>query len=131
MHSQGLVQSRIQNPTYPAVGYHLLVTMSGCQSDLLSDEEALRMLVHEAATATGATVLQVASHRFSPHGCTAVAILAESHASLHTYPESGVVFWDCFTCGEVCNPEHSVEVLTQALNPVSVDTQVITRGTML
>ena len=55
--------------------------------------------MRRAAAATGATVLQVICQRFAPQGVTALALLAESHASLHTYPEAGLAFWDCFTCG--------------------------------
>src|ERR1700676_1848643 len=87
---------------YEARGLHLLVTLRGCSPQMLNDEDRLRQVTHAAAEATGATVLQVCSHRFSPQGITVVVVLAESHASLHTYPESGVVFWDCFTCGSTC-----------------------------
>jgi S-adenosylmethionine decarboxylase len=72
--------------------------------------------------------LQLASQKFSPQGVTAIAVLAESHASLHTYPESAVVFWDCFTCGDSCEPALSVPVLIEALKPLSVDQQIVSRG---
>jgi S-adenosylmethionine decarboxylase len=114
---------------YEARGTHLLLTLSGCRVDNLNDETFLRDLTDRAATATGATVLQIASQKFSPQGVTAIAVLAESHASLHTYPESAVVFWDCFTCGETCQPERSIELLVKALEPASVDQQMIARGT--
>jgi S-adenosylmethionine/arginine decarboxylase-like enzyme len=55
-------------------------------------------------------------------------LLAESHASLHTYPEAGMVFWDCFTCGDSCDPLLSVEVFKNALQPKDVHVQVILRS---
>jgi S-adenosylmethionine decarboxylase len=113
---------------FEAQGLHLLLTLSGCSAELLNDEPALQALVQEAATATGAIIMQICSHRFSPQGVTVVAVLAESHASLHTYPESGVVFWDCFTCGHRCRPQDSVDLLVKALQPASINQQVITRG---
>src|SRR5260221_342509 len=97
------------------IGSHLVLTLRGCSVTILDDEVRLSELTRLAAEATRATVLQVCSHRFSPQGVTVLAVLAESHASLHTYPEFNIVFWDCFTCGDTCDPEQSVEVLIEAL----------------
>jgi S-adenosylmethionine decarboxylase len=115
--------------THEARGTHLLLTLFGCPTNLLNDETAMRELTQQAAEATGATVLQISSHQFTPHGVTALAVLAESHASIHTYPESGVVFWDCFTCGQTCKPELSISPLVDTLNPSSIQKQIILRGT--
>jgi S-adenosylmethionine decarboxylase proenzyme len=112
---------------YDAHGRHLLLTLTGCPSALLDDEVELASLVRRAATATGATVLQVVSRRFAPQGVTALALLAESHASLHTYPEAGLAFWDCFTCGAACDPARSAPVLIDALQPAAVTRQEIAR----
>lgn len=120
-------QASRQGETFEAAGVHLLLTLSGCSPELLNDEQALRALAERAATATGATIMQLCSHRFSPQGVTVVAVLAESHASLHTYPESGVVFWDCFTCGQTCKPERSIAILTTALNARTTKQQLIHR----
>jgi len=81
---------------YEASGTHLLLTLKNCAPDVLNNELKLRELTREAAESTGAQVLEICSHRFTPQGVTTVAVLAESHASLHTYPESNTVFWDCF-----------------------------------
>lgn len=113
---------------YEAKGKHLLLTLEGCDLEFLSDEKFIRDLTFEAATASGATVLHVSSHGFEPHGVTAVAVLAESHASIHTYPESGVVFWDCFTCGDSCKPELSIDPLVRKLSPAEVRHQIIERS---
>ncbi|MBS1996756.1 MAG: adenosylmethionine decarboxylase [Cyanobacteria bacterium SZAS LIN-2] len=121
------LQQTPESPVYEASGQHLLLTLGECRSELLNDEQALRDLVLAAAEATGATVLNVCSHKFQPQGVTALVLLAESHASLHTYPESNVVFWDCFTCGTTCEPELSVEVLVQALGGKIVSQQTVKR----
>jgi S-adenosylmethionine decarboxylase len=113
---------------FEATGSHLLLTLSGCSPAMLDDQTTLRELCQRAATATGATVLQLVSHRFQPQGVTVLVVLAESHASLHTYPESGVLFWDCFTCGQECKPELSVQVLVDALAPLGVNQRMIQRG---
>lgn len=116
--------------THEARGTHLLLTLFGCPADLLNDEQALRSLTEQASLATGATILQLSSHKFTPQGVTALAVLAESHASIHTYPESGTVFWDCFTCGQTCKPELSIAVLVEALKPNSMQKQMILRGNL-
>ena len=108
-------------------GRHLLLTLAGCPAAVLDDLPALEGLVRRAAAATGATVLDVVSHRFAPQGVTVLALLAESHASLHTYPERGVAFWDCFTCGPNCEPARGVAVLTTTLQPVSIVREEIMR----
>jgi S-adenosylmethionine decarboxylase len=121
----------MNDETYEARGRHLLLTLFGCSGQNLNDEAFLRELTMRAATASGATVLQLASHKFQPQGITAVAVLAESHASLHTYPESSVVFWDCFTCGDSCDPMQTVQVLVDALEPSKTDAQIVERGLKL
>ncbi len=113
---------------YEASGTHLLLTLRNCSAEVLNNEAQLRELTKAAAEATGATVLELCSHRFTPQGVTTVAVLAESHASLHTYPESNAVFWDCFTCGTTCNPELSIAVLTETLKPEHISKQVIARS---
>ena len=125
-------QSQSKKKSEPLVGHeasgrHLLLTLSDCDSHLLNDLDALRELASEAAVATGATVLNVCAQKFEPQGVTVVVVLAESHASLHTYPEVRKVFWDCFTCGTVCDPEKSVEVLQNALRARSVSSQTVCR----
>jgi S-adenosylmethionine decarboxylase len=114
--------------THEAKGTHLLLTLRECSEELLNDQAKLRQLACSAAEATGATVLESFTHAFDPQGVTVVVVLAESHASLHTYPESGVVFWDCFTCGVKCHPELSVDTLVTALKPGSTDKQIIQRA---
>lgn len=113
---------------HPASGSHLLLTLGGCTAELLNDEHQLKELAHKAATATGASVLQVATQKFEPQGVTVVVVLAESHASLHTYPEAGIVFWDCFTCGEKCQPDLSIPVLVDALQATQIRQQTVHRS---
>lgn len=113
---------------HEAVGSHLLLTLADCEYiDLLNDIEGLKELATRAAMVTGATVLNICAHRFEPQGVTVAAVLAESHASLHTYPEVRKVFWDCFTCGSTCDPEKSVEVLKLGLGAKQVSYQIVHR----
>lgn len=66
---------------------------------VLDDLDLLGRVLQTACIVGQATVLQVAQHRFSPQGCTVVALLAESHAAVHTYPEERAYMFDVFTCG--------------------------------
>ncbi len=113
---------------HPAHGLHLLLTLSGCDRAILDDEARLRELTGRAARATGAQVLQVMGQRFVPAGVTVLALLAESHASLHTYPEAGTAFWDCFTCGDSCRPERGIAVLVETLRPARYERMVVERA---
>jgi len=123
-----VAQSIAASVVHEARGTHLLLTLFNCASELLNDEEQLRKLLNKAAIASGATVLKLESHKFNPQGVTAFAVLAESHASLHTYPESGVVFFDCFTCGTTCDPTKCVQVLVDVLRPEATQHRYIERG---
>lgn len=114
-------------PAHPPHGRHLLLTLTGCPTAALDDLPALENLVHRAAAATGATVLRVIGQRFAPQGVTVLAMLAESHASLHTYPDRGVAFWDCFTCGGVCDPTASTPILIDALHPTAATHDLVVR----
>lgn len=108
-------------------GTHLLLTLSGCDPKLLNNPARLLELTRRAAETTGATVMQASVQQFEPQGVTAFVVLAESHASLHTYPEAGTVFWDCFTCGTTCDPEKSIAVLRKSLRPTKINQKTVTR----
>ncbi len=113
--------------SHPAEGKHLLLTLRGCPRHILDDKQFIEDVLRIAVSATGATILQVATHKFEPQGTTSMAVLAESHASLHTYPEVGVAFWDCFTCGDTCDPEMSIAILVEKLQAQSIESQLLRR----
>ncbi len=115
-----------RDSTYAPRGQHLLLTFSGCAAPILDDRAALETLARRAAEATGATVLGVQGHHFDPRGVTVLALLAESHLGLHSYPETGVVFVDCFTCG-ACDPRRSIPILAGALRPFGIREELIDR----
>lgn len=106
---------------------HLLIELSGCDPTVLADHPALRAALHEAARAAGSTVLSEVTHAFSPHGFTAVLLLAESHIALHTWPEERYVAADIFTCG-ACDPARAAEVLAGRLRAQRVDALTVDRG---
>lgn len=109
-------------------GQHVLAEMEGIDAELLNDEALLRDVLTRVLDQAGATVLDVTSKRFEPQGVTVLALLSESHASLHTYPEIGSVFVDVFTCGHRAKPEVAVQLLAEALRTPVVHAKTIRRG---
>lgn len=87
-----------------AYGRHVLADIADTSAALLNDGYALAASLTDAAVAEGATVLGTIEHAFEPSGVTILLLLAESHISLHTYPNEGRAFFDAFTCGERCEP---------------------------
>ena len=107
-------------------GRHLFIEFWGC--DGLTDQQMIEQALRDAAVAAGATVLAVHLHEFLPSGGIAgVAILAESHISIHTWPEVGFAAIDIFMCGET-DPEHSIPTLEQMFQPERVELRRFRRG---
>jgi len=111
-----------------AIGQHLLADLSGVSPQLLRDSGALEALLSAAARAAGATVLGCHFHHFgSGGGVTGVVLLAESHMSLHTWPEAGFAAADIFICGHA-DPRAAIEVLLAALEPAESRVEIVVRG---
>jgi S-adenosylmethionine decarboxylase proenzyme len=108
-------------------GRHLLASYCECERSALSDVRQVSAALRAAVAASGATLLKSLEHVFPPHGVTAVALLAESHASLHTYPEHGACFVDIFTCGVHCDVEAFDAELRRHLRPQKVTVQIVER----
>ena len=109
-------------------GKHMLAELTGMSRETLDDEHRLRRTLRSALAHANATVLSVVSKRFEPQGVTVLALLSESHASVHTYPEIGAMFVDVFTCGDKADPPVAIEYLADALHATSVRTDLIARG---
>ncbi|MGJ3247608.1 MAG: adenosylmethionine decarboxylase [Elainellaceae cyanobacterium] len=89
------------------VGRHCILELYGCPATRLNDTALIRELLRESAECACSTFLGDLIHQFAPHGITAVALLAESHISIHTWPEEGYAAIDVFTCGEHTQPEQA------------------------
>jgi S-adenosylmethionine decarboxylase len=108
-------QSASTSAISDAVGKHCILELYECHSSRLDDEAFLRDTITTAAKRAGATLLNLITHRFEPQGVTGLALLAESHISIHTWPESGYAAVDVFTCGDHTMPERACEVLVEEL----------------
>ncbi|HEV3356989.1 MAG TPA: adenosylmethionine decarboxylase [Pseudonocardiaceae bacterium] len=110
------------------LGHHVLAEFEGVDPGPLDDVGFLLGALQSALRAAGATVCDVVSRQFVPQGVTVIALLSESHASLHTYPELGSVFLDVFTCGDRADPELAMKLLAEALGARSTRITTIQRG---
>ncbi|HVX11335.1 MAG TPA: adenosylmethionine decarboxylase [Pirellulales bacterium] len=108
-------------------GRHLLASYTGCDPAALADEAGLLEAMKSAVAASGATLLNCIEHSFKPSGMTAVMLLAESHASIHTYPEHRACFVDLFTCGRGYSAQRFDAELRRYLRPSGVRRQIVVR----
>lgn len=109
-----------------SVGQHLIVDFWGAR--YLTDQQMLARAIRGAVTKAGATLLQLRLHQFgSEQGVTGVALLSESHLSIHTWPERQFAALDVFMCG-AADPYLAVESLRESLQPGKSQVRSIGRG---
>ena len=108
------------------MGHHVLVSLYGITFHLLDDLFGIKDAFEEAVTVCGATVLNRFTHQFTPQGVTIVYALAESHISIHTFPEEGSCAIDVYTCGDM-DSKKGMQVLIDYFNPVEVNMQEVKR----
>ncbi|MGB3769387.1 MAG: polyamine aminopropyltransferase [Phormidesmis sp.] len=97
-----------------SLGRHILVEFHGCNADILNDVPRIEHDMIEAATRSGATIINSVFHHFSPFGVSGVVVIQESHLAIHTWPEYRYAAVDLFTCGDSVNPWVSYESLKAA-----------------
>ena len=107
---------------------HFLLELYGCDYEKLNDESFLRCILSNAAKLAKAKVLNLISNKFEPQGVTAIALLAESHLSIHTWPESNYSAVDIFTCGQNMKPGLACQYLIEALRVEEHFLRVIDRN---
>ncbi len=93
-------------------GHHLIIDL--WEAEGLDDQQRIEQAMRDAVEAAGATLLHIHLHTFEPNGgISGVAVLAESHISVHTWPEKGYAAFDVFMCGNA-DPKKTLPVLEQA-----------------
>ena len=92
---------------------HILFTLKECNVDLIEDTEYVRDCLYQAAKECNSTLLNLNIHKFQPQGLTGIVMLAESHISIHTWPEKCMAVCDIFTCGQHTTPMRGVEYLQE------------------
>ncbi|NWF52375.1 MAG: adenosylmethionine decarboxylase [Nitrospirae bacterium] len=94
-----------------ALGTHLLIELRDCNPDILKSIEKVKKILISAAKEAKATIIDISFHEFNPFGVSGVVVIAESHLSIHTWPEYCYAAVDIFTCGDVIQPEMAVSYL--------------------
>ncbi|MBF0318774.1 MAG: adenosylmethionine decarboxylase [Nitrospirae bacterium] len=107
-----------------ALGTHLLVELRDCNPRSMSSVKDVTDAMVSAAKAANATIVDVSFHEFNPFGISGMVIIAESHLSIHTWPEYNYAAVDIFTCGDVINPGDAARYLIdrfESSNPSIVE----------
>jgi S-adenosylmethionine decarboxylase len=106
-------------------GVHLIIDLSGAER--LDDIDHIETTLRRCVEAARATLLHIHLHHFQPNGVSGVAVLAESHISIHTWPDAGYAALDVFMCG-VADPSACIPVLREAFSAKCVGVNEILRG---
>lgn len=109
------------------LGTHLLADLHGCDPHILNDASRIETAMRQAAEATGCVVLHGQFHQFEPQGVTGLLLIAESHLSVHTWPEHGYAAVDLYTCGST-EPRDAIANLATALEATRTDWLTVERG---
>lgn len=109
-------------------GTHLLLELYGCPESTLNDAAHIERVIRAACAEVGLTLLMYSAHQFEPHGVTAIALLSESHLSIHTWPEKGYAAVDLYTCGR-SEVDEAAERIAVSLKASRVERAFIERGT--
>ena len=113
-----------------SLGHHTLLELWGISPLLLDDLADLERRLVQAARHGGAHVIDHRFQRFEPHGISGVVILAESHITVHTWPELGYAAVDVFTCGAATIGRQVSEQIIATLSPASHETRHLQRGVL-
>jgi len=108
------------------VGRHAICEFWGASH--LNSVERADLALRDAAVAGKVTLIDVFVHQFAPHGVSGIAMIAESHLAIHTWPEYGYMAADFFTCGEGADVDAAIEVLRTAFEAEHVECRHLTRG---
>ena len=114
-----------------ALGRHLLLELLDCDFDAINSLEVVKSTLVEAAKLARATIVDVVFHEFNPFGISGVVVIAESHLSIHTWPEHRYAAVDIFSCGEVLKPEVAANYLVEQFGAERTSVVELQRGLFL
>lgn len=126
VHAPELDDHFIEREGVRCAGAHLIFDLF--EAEKLDDIDHIERALVDCVEAAGATLLHIHLHPFEPNGgVSGVAVLAESHISIHSWPERGYAALDAFMCGDA-HPERCIEVLRKAFNPGRLKVKEMLRG---
>ncbi len=110
-------------------GKHYLIDLRDCDPETIKSVDPTREIVLRAAKECGATILDDYFHQFQPMGVSGVVLIAESHISVHTWPENGFAAADIFTCGEM-KPQVAIDIMREGFRAkeTTMKVKVVVRG---
>jgi S-adenosylmethionine decarboxylase len=114
-----------------ALGRHLLLELFDCDLDAINNVEAVKGALIEAAKRAQATIVDVVFHEFNPFGVSGVVVIAESHLSIHTWPEYRYAAVDIFSCGDILQPEIAAHYLVEQFGAERTSVVEMQRGLFL
>jgi S-adenosylmethionine decarboxylase len=118
----------VTGPGFRSSGTHLIADLHGIRPDKLADPATIEDMLKRSALAAGAQIVYSHFHHFgNGQGVTGVVLLAESHISIHTWPEYGFAAADIFMCGNA-QPKRALDLIVATLEPASSEIQAIARG---
>ena len=109
-------------------GRHLILDLYECDQEILNDYEELQRLLEASLVMAKANVLRIFGEKFKPRGVTLLALLAESHASIHTWPEIGYCAIDLYTCGDTTQTHRAAEFLKVKLKAKTSEEKELVRS---
>ena len=109
-------------------GRHLILDLYDCDPGVLNDYEELQRLLEASLVMAKANILRIIGEKFEPQGVTLLALLTESHASVHTWPEIGYAAIDLYTCGDTTETHRAAEFLKTKLKAKTSEEKELVRS---
>lgn len=109
-------------------GRHLILDLYDCDPEILNDYEGLEQIMLAGLALSKANVLRIIGEHFKPQGVTLLALLAESHCSIHTWPEIGYAAVDLYTCGDTTNTHKAAQFISEKLKAQTVEEKELVRS---
>lgn len=119
-----------ETPERHTVGRHLVADLCGVESELLRGGDRLIDALEDALRTAGFELLHTSRHDFPGGGFTAITLLSESHAAIHTYPELGYLALDVFSCGDA-DPRAILAAISRLVRPAQIREQVLRRQALV
>ncbi len=110
------------------LGRHLIAEFANCDNCRLTDVGYLKDCLEEAVRKSGATIVRSVFHRYNPQGVSGVVVIAESHLSIHTWPEYNYAAVDFFTCGDTVDPYKAYDHMKEMLASEEAHVYELKRG---
>jgi S-adenosylmethionine decarboxylase len=110
-------------------GRHLILDLYDCDPEILDDYDQLQAYLETSLALAGANILRIFGEKFKPQGVTLLALLTESHASIHAWPELGYAAVDLYTCGDTTNTHKAAEFLKNKLKAQITEEKELVRST--